>query len=103
MYNSNPALVPPQKTFVKDSEYAAQFKQYNAIPVSSDDLKAIPRAEKPRSKVKCQLTINFHLKFKYLEWSDYIVSFEINDLILISQWRINKWELLPVVCYNECF
>lgn len=52
VYNSNPALVPPQKTFVKDSEYAAQFKQYNAMPVSSDDLKAIPRAEKPRSKVK---------------------------------------------------
>uniref|UniRef100_K1QZU5 Nuclear protein MDM1 n=1 Tax=Magallana gigas TaxID=29159 RepID=K1QZU5_MAGGI len=52
VYNSNPALVPPQKSFVKDSEYAAQFKQYNAMPVSSDDLKAIPRAEKPRSKVK---------------------------------------------------
>lgn len=56
VYNSNPALVPPQKSFVKDSEYAAQFKQYNAMPVSSDDLKAIPRAEKPRSKVKCQQT-----------------------------------------------
>ncbi|XP_078340147.1 uncharacterized protein LOC111109171 isoform X3 [Crassostrea virginica] len=52
VYNSNPALVPPQKTFVKDSEYAAQFKQYNAMKVASDDLKAIPRAEKSRSKVK---------------------------------------------------
>lgn len=52
VYNSNPALVPPQKTFVKDSEYAAQFKQYNAMKVASDDLKAIPRAEKSRSKVR---------------------------------------------------
>lgn len=65
MYNSNPALVPPQKTFVKDSEYAAQFKQYNAMPVSSDDLKAIPRAEKPRSKVNVNKPINFHPKFRY--------------------------------------
>ena len=54
VYNSNPALVPPQKTFVKDSEYAAQFKQYNAMKVASDDLKAIPRAEKSRSKVRYQ-------------------------------------------------
>lgn len=78
VYNSNPALVPPQKSFVKDSEYAAQFKQYNAMPVSSDDLKAIPRAEKPRSKVRCQQTNElspqvqiFRLKWLYclcLDW-----------------------------------
>ncbi|XP_061187580.1 nuclear protein MDM1-like isoform X2 [Saccostrea echinata] len=52
VYNSNPALIPPKKTFVKDSEYAAQFKEYSSIPVSSDDLKAVPRMEKQRSKVR---------------------------------------------------
>ncbi|XP_056000269.1 uncharacterized protein LOC125657201 isoform X3 [Ostrea edulis] len=52
VYNSNPALIPPQKTFIKDSEYAAQFKQHHAAPVSSDDLKAVPRTEKQRSKVR---------------------------------------------------
>lgn len=44
--------------------------------------------------------MNFHLKFRYLDWSDYIISVKIDDLIFISQWTMNMWELLPVVCYN---